>query len=61
LLEGTIPLPNTDLDITDPSTIKQRVMKVLFFKTLDEEFLENPDLSGPILLGILLGVLLMFV
>ena len=36
-------------------------MNVLLFKTVDEEFLENPDLSGPILLGLILGFLLILV
>ena len=36
-------------------------MSVLLFKTLDEEFLESPDLSGPFLLGLLLGVLVLLV
>jgi hypothetical protein len=50
-----------DLDITDPRVIKTRILNVLLFKKHDEEFLDNPDLSGPFILGITLGLLLLLV
>ena len=36
-------------------------MSVMLFKPLDEEYLENPDLSGPFILGLLLGLLVLLV
>ncbi|CAD8132482.1 unnamed protein product [Paramecium pentaurelia] len=46
-----------DLDITSPLLIKSRIMNVLLFQKSDSEYLEDPDLSGPILIVISLGLL----
>ncbi|CAD8076984.1 unnamed protein product [Paramecium sonneborni] len=46
-----------DLDITSPLLIKSRIMSVLFFQKCDSEYLEDPDLSGPILIVVSLGLL----
>ncbi|CAD8135925.1 unnamed protein product [Paramecium octaurelia] len=46
-----------DLDITSPLLIKQRIMSVLLFQKCDSEYLEDPDLSGPVLIVAALGLL----
>ncbi|CAD8054738.1 unnamed protein product [Paramecium sonneborni] len=49
-----------DLDITSPLLIKSRIMSVLFFQKCDSEYLEDPDLSGPLLIVVSLGLLPLF-
>ena len=38
-----------------------RTLSVLTLKKCDEKFLNDPDMSGPLLLGFMLGIFLMLV
>jgi hypothetical protein len=49
-----------DLDITPPHIIKRRILDVILFRKFDDDYLKEPDLTGPFILGLLLGILLMF-
>lgn len=45
----------------DIENIKQKTMAVLMIKKCDEKFISEADMSGPLLLALLFGSLLLFV
>lgn len=49
-----------DLGI-DLENIKSKTLAVLFFKKCDEKFVKEADMSGPLLLALIYGSLLMIV
>jgi hypothetical protein len=57
LLEGKT-LIYTDIGL-DIDLIKKRMIAVLTFQNASEELITAPDLSGPILISLLLGFLLL--
>jgi len=53
---------NSYLDLgIDPKLIKMRTLSVLKFQKCQEEFVREPDMSGPLFLVLVFGMLLLFV
>ncbi len=50
----------SDIDIgIDIDLIKRRIMVIVTFEQANEELVASPDLSGPILISLALGLLLL--
>ena len=48
-------------NLEDLDSVKGKLLSTLFCKTVDEEFVQDPDMTGPLLLGFILGLTLVLV